>query len=366
MTKSLYRNELDLFNAYVPGKPIEEVQREFGLERIEKLASNENPLGPSPKALEEIKKELENINTYPEASSKAVREAIAEQLGVNGEQIVVGNGGEHIIQIIAQTFVNTGDEAIMADTTFELYGSTVALMGGKNIKIPLKNYKHDIEAFAQAINSKTRLVYVCTPNNPTGNIMSKDELNQLVKSLPDDVVLVLDEAYYNYARVNPDYPESIPLIKERPNTVIIRTFSKVAGIAAVRVGFAITSEEIARQMSKVKGTFFVNKLAQAAALGALKDQEHMEKTVKLNYDAMKIMEEYFQSKGLEYIPSNANFVFVDTKLPSQEVFQKLMKKGVIIRPGYAWGWDTWLRVSTGTLEQTRFFTEKLDEILRGE
>lgn len=363
MSQNLFRKELQSFKAYVPGKPIEEVQREYGLESIQKLASNENPLGPSPKALAEIRKELETINTYPDATSRLLREALGKKLGVHEDQIVVGNGGEHIIQVIAQTFVNTGDEAVMADPSFELYGSSVTLMGGTAVKIPLKDYKHDVEAFAWVINSKTKLVYVCSPNNPTGNIMTRDELNYLLKHIPEDVVLVLDEAYYDYARVNPAYPESVPILENRPNTVIIRTFSKIAGIAAVRVGIAITSPEIAREMNKVKGTFFVNKLAQAGALGALSDQEHIEKTIELNRQAMKLMEDYFAENGLDYIPSDANFVFVNTGKDSRVIFQKLMERGIIIRPGAAWGWDPWVRVSTGTLEQTRMFIHALDEVL---
>lgn len=364
MPKELYRKELALFNAYVPGKPIEEVKKEYGLEQIIKLASNENPLGPAPKAVEAIKKELADINTYPESSSRALREAIAQHLGVDAGQIVVGNGGEHIIQMLAQTFINAGDEAVMADTTFELYGSTVTLMGGIPVKVPLHEYKHDVAAMARAVNSRTKLLYVCNPNNPTGNIVTKAELEYLLEHIPAELVLVLDEAYYNYARVNPDYPDSIGILRRRPNTVIIRTFSKIAGIAGVRVGMAITSEAIAEQMGKVKGTFFVNKLAQAAALGALSDQEHIEKTIRLNAEAMKIMEDFFKERHLPYIPSYANFVFADTGQDSRVIFQKLMEKGVIVRPGYAWGWDSWIRVSTGTLVQTKFFTEKLAEVLK--
>lgn len=363
MSNKLFRNELDLFKAYVPGKPIEEVQREYGLERVEKLASNENPVGPSPKALEAIKRELESINIYPESTSKGLREAIAEKLGIDCNQVVVGNGGEQMIQAIAQTFINTGDEAIMADTTFELYGSTVCLMGGTAVKLPLKKYRQDMEAFVKAVNSNTKLIYLCSPNNPTGNIVTKDELEYLVNHVPKEVVLVLDEAYYDYAKANADYPDSLGLLKERPNTVLLRTFSKIAGIAAVRVGFVITSAEIAEQMNKIRGTFNVNKLAQAAALGALQDEKHIRKTLALNRESMELMEDYFDKKGLEYIKSYANFVFVNTKLDSRLVFQKLMEKGVIIRPGAAWSWEHWIRVSTGTLEQTRTFIEKLDELL---
>jgi len=364
MKKQLFRRELADLKPYVPGKPIEEVKREYGIEHIDKLASNENPLGPSPVAMEEIRKEIENIHIYPDATSMKLKLELAKKYGLRHENIVLGNGGEQIIQMIAQTFINDGDEAIMATTTFGLYGTSVAHMGGVPIKIPLKNYKHDFQEFINNINDKTKLIYVCNPNNPTGNIMPKEDIQYLVDNVPEDIVLIFDEAYYDYAKVNPEYPETLNMLKNRPNTIILRTFSKVAGIAGVRVGFALTSKEIATEMNKVRGVFNINKLAQAAALGALKDKEHIEKTIKLNYESMSLMEKYFEKNNLEYIPSNANFIFVNVNLDSRIVFEELMKRGVIIRPGFLWGWDNWLRVSTGTVEQTERFIQILEEILK--
>ena len=363
MAKNIFRNELAQFKPYIPGKPIEEVKKEYGISNVVKLASNENPIGPSPKAIEAIKNEIDSINIYPDPSATKLREALAKEYGINPGNIIFGNGGEQILQIIAQTFINAGDEAIMADTTFDLYDSTVSFLGGVAVKVPLKNYKYDLEGFVSKINEKTKLIYICSPNNPTGNIVTKDELAYLLDNVPQDVVIVLDEAYYDYAKVNPDYPETIGLIKARPNTIILRTFSKVAGIAAVRVGYALTSTEIVEQMSKIRATFSVNRLAQAAALGALQDKAHIEKTVKLNYESISIMEDYFEKKNLEYIKSNSNFVFVNVNKDSRVIFQKLMEKGIIIRPGYIWNWDTWLRVSTGTVEQTKLFISELNDLL---
>lgn len=364
MSMSLFRNELASIRPYVPGKPIEEVKKEFGIDEIEKLASNENPLGPSPMAMEAIKKEVDNIHIYPDASAMLLRKEIAKEYDLSYDNVVVGNGGEQILSMIAQTFINAGDEAIMAATTFGLYGSSVTHMGGVPIKLPLKNYKHDFEGFIDKITSKTKLIYVCNPNNPVGNIMTKDEITYLVKKVPEDVVIIFDEAYYDYAKINPDYPETLNILKARPNTIILRTFSKVAGIAGVRVGFALTSKEIASEMGKVKGVFNVNRLAQAAAIGALNDKEHIERTVELNYKSMAMMEEYFKEMGLDYIQSNANFIFVNVNMDSKVVFQKLMEKGIIIRPGYLWSWDNWIRVSTGTIEQTEKFLSKLHSLLK--
>jgi len=364
MSKNLFRKELDALRPYVPGKPIEEVQKEYGIDQIEKLASNENPLGPSPKAIAAIIKEAQNINIYPDAYAMKLKLEIAKMTNLSHENIITGNGGEQVLQIIAQTFINPGDEALMADTTFGLYETSVLNMKGVAIQLPLKNYKHDLDGFVEKINEKTKLIYICNPNNPVGNILTKEEIDNFIAKVPEDVVIVLDEAYYDYAKVNPEYPEALNILAKRPNTVILRTFSKVAGIAGVRVGYGLTSIEIAKQMGKVKDVFNVSLLAQAAALGALQDNEHIEKTIKLNYESLAIMEKYCEENDLEYIKSSANFMFMNVNTHSKPVFEELMKQGIIIRPGYLWKWDNWIRVSTGTLEQTEKFIDKLGGVLK--
>ncbi len=361
---NLFRKEVLTLKRYVPGKPIEEVKKELGLEDIEKLASNENPLGPSKKAVEAIKNEAENIHIYPDSGAVTLREKLAEKYDLSPEQIVVGNGGEEILKFVAQTFINEGDEAIMAVPSFGLYATSVSHMGGIPVLIPLKNYKHDFEAFIEKISNKTKLIFICNPNNPTGNIMTVEEINYLFKNISDEIVVVLDEAYYEYAVKNPQYPDSLKILKERPNTIILRTFSKVAGLAGVRTGYALTSEQITNEMTKVKGVFNANRLAQVAAIAALDDEEHIERTVELNYKSMTIMEKYFENNNLEYIKSNSNFIFVDVDMDSRVVFQKLLAQGIIVRPGYLWSWDNWLRVSTGTIEQTEKFIQKLDLVLQ--
>jgi len=363
MSKDLFRKQLAGIRPYVAGKPVEEVQRELGIDVIEKLASNENQLGPSPMAVEAILEEVNSINTYPDANVTKLRTDLGKFLDIDMDRIVVGNGGEQMIDVIARTFINEGDEAIMADTTFGLYASTVILYGGVPVELPLKDYKQDLEAFVKNINDKTKLIYVCNPNNPTGIINTKEDLDYLFSKVPDDIVVVLDEAYYDFATVNPQYPNSMEILKKRPNTIILRTFSKVAGIAGVRVGYVISSLEIVSEMNKVKGTFYVNRLAQAAAIGALKDVEHVKKTVKLNYESLGVMEKYFDEKKLEYIKTNANFIFVNVNMNSKVVFQKLMEKGIIIRGGFLWKWDNWIRVSTGTVKQSEKFVKALNEVL---
>lgn len=365
MSKDIFRKELAMFQPYVPGKPIEEVKREYGLDRIEKLASNENQLGPSPMAVEAIIKAVQEINFYPEATAYELKRELAADLGVKEENLVIGNGGEELLQVIAQTFINEGDEIIVAAPSFGIYNTTVGLMGGIIHSVPFKNNQYDLEGMLEKVSDKTKLIYVCSPNNPTGNIVTRKELDRLLAGLPEDVTIVMDEAYYEFAVSNPEYPDCITLLKKRSNMVILRTFSKVSGIAGVRIGYVITSERIAAEMNKIKLTFDVNRLAQEAARGALRDREYTKKTVTLTKESIDMMEAYFDRKGLNYIKSYANFVFVDVKLHSKTAFEELMKRGVIIRPGYFWGWDNWIRVSTGTLEQTQFFLDKLEEVMNG-
>lgn len=363
MSRDLFRKELAMFKPYVPGKPIEEVKREYGLSSIEKLASNENQLGPSPLAVEAIIKAVGEINFYPESTAYELKRELAEDLGIKEENLVIGNGGEELLQIIAQTFINEGDEIIVASPSFGIYNTTVGLLGGIINSVPFKNNKYDFEEMIKKVNNNTKLLYVCSPNNPTGNIATVDELDYLFNQLPNDVVVILDEAYYEFAVSNSDYPDSIRRLRQRPNTVILRTFSKISGIAGVRIGYLITSELIAAEMNKIKLTFDVNRLAQEAARGALKDKEHTRKTVEANRKSLEMMEKYFDEKGFEYIKSYANFIFVDLKMHSKEAFEELMKRGVIVRPGYFWGWDNWIRISTGTLEQTQILLNKLQDVM---
>ena len=362
MAREIFRKELAASRPYVPGKPIEEVKREYGIERVEKLASNENPIGPSPLAIEAMRAELPNVNLYPDPSAAGLRLAIAAELGIGADEVVVGNGGEHCLQIVAQTFIGPGDEAIMAVPSFDLYSQTVGLMGGKAVQVPLKGFEHDLDVFLEEVRPATKIVYICNPNNPTGSVTPAREIERFLGRLPGDVVLLIDEAYYEYARGKDGYLDSLGVLRSRPNTIILRTFSKIAGIAGIRVGYLLTSASIASQLGKVRGTFMVNRLAQAAALGALRDRDHVAKTIALNGASMAMMREFFERKGLEYVESSANFIFVNTRKDSRKLFEALMRRGIIVRPGHLWNCDHWLRVSTGTLEQTKAFIEALDAL----
>lgn len=362
--RHLYRKELSSLKKYVPGKPAEEVKREYGVKNIVKLASNENPLGPSKGAIKAILEEAENVFMYPESTGPKLREALAHKLNVSADEILLGNGGEETLKFIAETFINPGDEAVMGTPSFGIYNISVSHMGGVPVEVPLtKDFEHDFDAMLDAVNEKTKLVYICNPNNPTGNIMSAEKVYRFVEKIPRSVIVVLDEAYYEYAIKNPAYPDSLKIWQDRPQTIVMRTFSKVAGLAGLRVGYVVSCREIIDEMLKIKGVFNVNRLAQVAALASLKDEMHLKDTVELNYESLKMMTDFFEAEGLSYVPSNANFIFVETPISSKILNEELLKRGIIIRPGFLWNFDKWNRVSTGTIEQTKIFIQALKEIL---
>lgn len=364
MREDMFRRQLENLKPYVPGKPTEEVKREYGLEEVIKLASNENPLGPSPKAVEAVKKAADTIHIYPDNDGHDLKEKLAAKYQLEKEQIVLGNGGTELIKLLAETFVNEGDEAVMPAVTFGRYALEVAYLGGKPVKVPLKDELPDYETMLGQVNEKTKLFYICNPNNPTGNILPGEVIAQIADRLPKDVVFVLDEAYYDFAVRNPAYGDSLKLLENHENLIILRTFSKIAGLAGVRIGYFFTSKTLAAALNKCRLTFNVNSLALAAAQGALEDEEHVKKAVDVNYQSLDLISSYCEEKGLKYIPSNANFIFVDTGKNAESVFQELLKRGVIVKSGTQWGYSTWIRVSTGTVAQTEKFLKILTEVLQ--
>ena len=362
---NIFRKELGNLKEYVPGKPIEDVMREYGLKSIVKLASNENPLGPSPRAIEAIKKEAKHVNIYPDGQALELRDKLAKKHGMKLEEIIIGSGGEQILKLMAHTFINEGDEVIFAAPSFALYDIMSSHMGAKCHSVPLtEGFKHDFDAFKKLVNDKTKLVYVCNPNNPTGNIMTKEEVMNFIKILPDTCVLMLDEAYFEYAIHDPNYLDGLEILKNRPNTVVLRTFSKVAGLAGLRIGYAFSSAEIIREMTKVKGVFNANRLGQVAALASLEDEEHIEKTIALNKASLDKMKAFFDENKMSYVPSHTNFIFVNINMSSRVAYEELLKLGVIIRPGFLWGQENYIRVSSGTLEETDIFLQALKEVTK--
>ncbi len=361
---NLYRNELKTLRKYVAGKSIEAVKEEFGLDYVNKLASNENPLGPSQFAVDAMVAEASNVHIYPDPSAGVLTEKLSAHLKVRPSQLILGNGGEEVLKMIAMTFINPGDEAIMAKPTFGLYQSSVTLMGGTAIEIDLTaDFEHDFNAFYSAITSKTKMIYICNPNNPTGNIMSKDKIDAFMSKIPKHILVVFDEAYFEFACVNASYPNGLDYLSEHNNIVVLRTFSKVAGLAGGRVGYAISTTEHINEMKKVKGVFNVSRIAQAGAVGALQDDNHLTNTVKLNYDSLDEIQAFCDKNELDFVPSGANFIFMKTPIKSDDLFIRLQREGVVIRPGVLWGYNDWIRVSTGTLEQTDNFIETMSKVL---
>lgn len=360
--KHLTRKSILDLAPYIPGKPIEEVQRELGLKEVVKLASNETSIGPSPLAVEAIKRDVENINLYPEGSSRVLREKLAEILKVDQEMIITGNGADDLIDLIAMAFINEGDEVLTSETTFPAYTTATKIMGGKLIEVKLKDYCFDLEEITRRVTDKTKLIYFCNPNNPTGTIVGIEQVEKMMDGIPDDVIVVFDEAYYDYVE-DEQYPESLPYVLEGRNVIILRTFSKIAGIAGVRVGYAIARTELIGYLRRVVNPFTTNRLAQVAALASLDDKEHYNKVLQVNREGKKYLYGELEKLNLFYLPTETNFIFVDLKNDSQPFFEQLLQRGVIIRPGKMYGTPTFIRVTIGTQYENERFIQALKEII---
>ena len=361
--KNLARKGILKITSYVPGKSIEEVQKEFGPKKWVKLASNENLLGPSPRAIAAIRKELPNIYLYPEGSCTILRKALAEKFTLPEERVVISNGADNLILLIASAFINEGDEAIMADPTFSVYTNVTQIMGGKPVKVKLKDFTHDLDAMLKKVNRKTKLVFICNPNNPTGTTVPLETFNSFLSRLPERVIVVLDEAYGDFVE-DAFYPNGLDYVRERKQVIVLRTFSKVYGLAGLRVGFALGREDAMDCLYQVRDPFPVHRLGQVAAVAALKDEEHAIKSIQLVYEGKRYLYRELDRMGISYVPSQANFILVDFEKDSEEVFQVLLKEGIIIRPGKMWGYPTFARVTIGRMEDNRRFIQALKKILK--
>lgn len=353
-----FREELVKLSPYKPGRPIDDVKREYGLQDVIKLASNENPLGCSPKAVNAIKNALDNLALYPDGNCTALKEALSKKLNLSVNKIILSSGLDEMIDLLAKTFFKKDDEVIMADVTFPRYISTTMMMGAKPVIVPLIDWTYDLKGMLNAITEKTRLIWLCNPNNPTGTMFTEKELTDFLNKVPKDIIIVYDEAYNEFV-TRDDYPKnSLPLLDKYPNIIILKTFSKIYGLAALRVGYTMASEEIITNINKVRGPFNVNTLGQVAAIAALDDEDFIKKTYEMNVAGKKYLYEEFDKLKLKYAPSETNHIFVNVGRSANEVFVELQKRGVIIRPMSG----DWIRVSIGTMEQNRLFIEKLREI----
>ena len=348
---------------YVAGKSIEEVQKEFGAKAWIKLASNENLLGPSPKAMEAILKELPNIHLYPEGPATILRQALAEKFALPEERVVLSNGADNLILMIANAFVNEGDEVVMAHPTFPVYTNVTQIMGGKPVRVKLKDFTHNLDGMLKKVNRKTKLVFVCNPNNPTGTTIPQQSFNRFLSELPDRVIVILDEAYGDFVE-DPFYPNGLDYIGGRRPMIVLRTFSKVYGLAGLRIGYALGREDLIASLYQVRDPFPVHRLAQVAAVAALGDQDHVLKSIQLVYEGKRYLSKELDKLGLLYVPSEANFIFIDFERDSEAVFKALLHEGIIIRPGKTWAYPTCARVTIGRMEDNRRFIQALRKILK--
>lgn len=358
----LVRNEVLGLEKYVAGKPISEVKRELGLSEVIKLASNENPLGCSPKAKEALREAIEEACLYPDASNYELKNTIAKKLGIKAGQIFCGTGSDLLIRVICSTFINPGDESIMAEVTFSRYDAGTKLMGGKSVIVPMKNHGLDIEKMVDSINEKTKIIWFCNPNNPTGTIFTKQELDKVLCRIPENVVIVMDEAYIEYV-TDENYPDSLELLNSYPNMIILRTFSKAYGLASLRCGYGIANEELVQYFNAVIGPFDVNLFAQKAAVAALEDEEYLAIVKKSNNEGKEYLYRELKKLGVDYIETNTNFIMLSSRIDDRLVFNSLLKKGIIIRPGFLLGMPGWMRVTIGTMEQNKAFVKAFYEVL---
>jgi histidinol-phosphate aminotransferase len=348
---------------YPPGKPIEEVERELGHSAI-KLASNENPLGPSPKAQEAIRSYLGNIHFYPDGSGYYLRNKLAEIHRLSPDQVILGAGSTDLLELVAKTFLSgSGDEAITSQSAFYMYRLAVEDMGAALVQTPMRDLTFDLTAIAQAVTARTKVVYLGNPNNPTGTIFTADELDRFLAAIPPRVLVVLDEAYFDYVQ-RPDYSRSLDCVRAGKNLLVLRTFSKVHGLAGIRLGYGLGHPELIECLQRIRSPFNASSVAQVAGMAALDDHEHVAKSVETNHREMKFLTGELTLMGERYTPSAGNFLLIDPGRDCEEDFIRLLHEGIIVRPMKLYGFPTCLRVTVGKHEQNEQFLEALQRVLR--
>ncbi|HEX7518560.1 MAG TPA: histidinol-phosphate transaminase [Chthoniobacterales bacterium] len=346
---------------YEPGKPIEETARELGADasKIIKLASNENPLGPSPKALVAMRDALESANLYPDGGGYYLREALAAKLGLTRDHIILGSGSNEIIEFLGHAFLTRGDDVITSEHAFIVYKLVAAVFGARTIEVPSPDLRHDLAAMIAAITPKTRLIFIANPNNPTGTLVGQDEIDQFIERVPENVVVVFDEAYFEYLD---DPPDTLRFVRAGRNVAVLRTFSKIQGLASLRIGYGIARPELIQVLQKTRQPFNVNGIAQAAALAGLADDEHRHETKRITDEGRAYLQEQFKAMNLQFVPSAANFVLVKVG-DGAKTFGKLLERQIIVRALKGYNLPEWIRISVGTMEQNRRCIAALREVL---
>jgi len=361
--KKLTPDYIEQLPLYPPGKPVAEVKREFGIDEIVKLASNENALGPSPKAVQALQAALSDIHRYPDNGCYYLREKLAEKYGVDRSQLLFGHGSNEVIQLIVLAFLTPDEEVITAGQTFILYPIMSNARGARVLEVPLKDFTYDLEAMAGRITDKTKIIFISNPNNPTGTMADAASFRTFMQQVPADVLVVLDEAYGEYV-MSPAYPDSLEYLRQGRNIIILRTFSKAYGLAGLRIGYALCPALLVNYMERVRVPFNVNYLAQVAALAALDDKEHLRRSQDNNQKGLAYIYAELKGMGLVYIPTHSNFLLVNLGTRAEDVYQKLLREGVIIRSMASYGLDNYVRVTIGLPEENERFISSLRKVLQ--
>lgn len=354
---------------YAPGKPIDELEREYGVSDIIKLASNENPLGPSPLAIKAARAALDDVWLYPDGNGFALKQKLAGKHGVEINQITLGNGSSDMLEFVVRCLVSPGDEVLFSQHAFAIYPIVTQAVGGVPVAAPAQDWGYDLDALKAAITARTRVIFIANPNNPTGTWLDGESLRDFIAEVPSEIVVVVDEAYFDYA-IEPatgatGYADSSSWVADFPNLMVTRTFSKSYGLAGLRVGYALSHPALADLMNRVRPPFNVNGPALAAAEAALSDTDHLNKTVRMNAEGLRQLEAGFSAMGLAYIPSVGNFISVDVGRPAAPLFDALLREGVIVRPVGNYGMPNHLRISVGTPAQNERFLAALKKVLAG-
>ncbi|MCP4650023.1 MAG: histidinol-phosphate transaminase [PVC group bacterium] len=359
--KKLVRPCVLKIKPYKPGKPISELKRELNLKHVYKMASNENGIGPSPKAVSALKKSLLDINRYPDGEAFSLKKAISKKYRLKYENLIIGNGSDELIVLAMRAFVNKGDEVIIADPTFLIYKLAATLANAKVITVPLKAFRYDLAAMKAKITARTKMIFIANPDNPTGSYVNRKEIEQFLKGLPRHVIVFFDEAYFEYVYTR-DYPDTTKYIR-RGNVIVSRTFSKAYGLSGLRIGWAATSPDIAGYLNQVREPFNANSLAQVAAIAALDDKKHIERSKNIVCRGLKYLTEEFKKLNLFFVPSVTNFILVKVGMKSEIVYQRLLKQGIIVRDMSGWGLKDFIRVTIGNQKENRLFISNLKKIL---
>ncbi len=360
--KKTARKAIFNIKPYKPGKPVEELKRQMNLKNVYKLASNENPLGPSPRAMAAMRKELPLMNRYPDGASFYLRQGLAKKYRLGRDNIIIGNGSDELIVLTLRAFVNRGDEVIIATPTFLVYKIASELCEAKVVSVPQKAFRYDLEAMRAKITSRTKVIFIANPDNPTGSYVTKDEVEKFLRGLPRNVVVFFDEAYYEYLDRR-DYPQTLKYLG-RNNIIVSRSFSKIYGLSGLRIGWAAAGKDIIRCLNQVREPFNVNRMAQAAALAAINDKRHVQRSSALVKKERTFLCSEFKRLGLFFVPSVTNFVLLNVGQNSEQLYLKLLKKGIIVREMTAWGLKNFIRVTIGTVKENRLFLKNLKKMLK--